>query len=167
MNTGAPIAGNASSRARMLDGAEAAQRSERGKGPGNREAMTGTSSSPPIKTVVDFMLAKEKMESVRHYTERGRRHAALSDDALDALFVEVMRRWASDPDNVQRRVNSDDIIAEYHLRSREPPLNLVMEDVMHVAERMMQKLESVDSVSFQEIEDEAIAQYLRDHESAN
>jgi hypothetical protein len=107
------------------------------------------------------------MEIVRSYIERGRCHAGQTDEVLAVLYVDAMRRWASDPSSIQRRVDSDDVVAEYQLRSREAPISLVMEDVMHLVEIFMLQLERANDPSFSELEEMMMEEYLDIHEPAS
>jgi hypothetical protein len=86
--------------------------------------------------MTESSLAKELRARLRQavdsYTKRGRRFAALGDDALDQSFVAAIKVWCAsmfDP-AAMREVN--ELSAEHMLRRKDVPFGQVVEDVAYV-----------------------------------
>ena len=86
--------------------------------------------------MTESSLAKELRARLRQavdsYTKRGRRFAALGDDALDQSFVAAIKVWCAsmfDP-AAMREVN--ELSAEHMLRRKDVPFGLVVDDLVFV-----------------------------------
>ena len=80
-------------------------------------------------------------EQLRSYVARGRQHQDESDEQLDALWVDGVRKWAAviHP----RPVALDDAEAELSLRGREPPQDQVGSKLAAIIEGAGRELEAI------------------------
>lgn len=83
--------------------------------------------------VVSHVLAASDIERTRTYLAAGRRFGSLSDAALADEYVAAFRAWAEQP-----KASSwhSEVSAEYALRGREPPNDLVADEMAKLIDQI-------------------------------
>jgi hypothetical protein len=78
---------------------------------------------------MDAYLENQFLERTRDYVVRGRRLAELDDEELTQRWVGLWGIWAMREFDSIEQVALDDIVAEMQLRDREPPFELVADEM--------------------------------------
>jgi hypothetical protein len=91
----------------------------------------------------DFMAftMRGELDDVADYTDRGRKFGPLSDEDLCARFVEVFRKFADNPADWDSRAIKSDLEAEFQLRNREIPFDLIREDFERLKDKLLEHLD--------------------------
>jgi len=77
-------------------------------------------------------LASKAVDQVSDYCRRGRMHCNVSDEELVRLWKTIWSDLAADPLSEAKRDIQGDIAAEFSLRNKEPPWELVEEQTNSV-----------------------------------
>ena len=77
------------------------------------------------QSLAEAFIANEHMNSARRYATEGRRHAALDDKRLEALWLDAWRRCFLDPALPPLSRDLEDLSAELLLRGRDYPKHLI------------------------------------------
>jgi len=67
--------------------------------------------------------------AVQSYLDGGRRHGSAPSESLEARLVDAYRRWSIDPFDMRATQDIDDLSAEYRLRERNLPIQLIQNDI--------------------------------------
>ena len=81
-----------------------------------------------LRKDVESWIACEATDRIAEYATRGRKHQHLTDEMLVAQWRESFRLMAEDVRDWDRRAIEDDYKAEFVLRGREPPYELIKDD---------------------------------------
>jgi hypothetical protein len=117
-------------------------------------------ADPDADRAAQAFLAHSQTVHTQEYVARGRRHQSLSAEELAARWCDVMRRWAADAAKPEARSDMSDVQSEYALRGKEPPWDLVKDEMDQVAEATREWLEDIRT-----IEPERWAQMSRELEA--
>jgi hypothetical protein len=103
---------------------------------------------------VESWITSQATDKVADYAARGRKHQHLTDEVLTAVWRDAFRLMADDVRDYDRRAAEDDFKAEFVLRKKEPPYDLIREDFeRYIAEtdRAIAELEADDPAQYEEM----------------
>jgi hypothetical protein len=106
-------------------------------------SLTKMTSDDEADQRVDLWIDCESVEDVADYAERGRKHAALSEGELTAAWVQAFRNFAQDIHDQELRAAPTDYSAEFRLRGKEPPHDLVRDDLQVVTDSIEKWMDSL------------------------
>jgi hypothetical protein len=107
-----------------------------------------------LRKDVESWITSQATDKVADYATRGRKHQQLTDDELLNQWQVAFRHMADDVRDYDRRAAEDDFKAEFVLRKKEPPYDLVRDDFeRYIAEtdRAIAELKADDPAQFEEM----------------
>ena len=87
------------------------------------------------KAEMKAFLASKAVDQISEYSQRGRSYRDLSDRELVQSWRSVWNELAADPLNIKNRHIQADLASEFALRQKEPPWQLVREQIDIYLER--------------------------------
>jgi hypothetical protein len=105
-----------------------------------------------LRKDVESWITSEAADKIADYANRGRKHQHLTDEVLTAQWREAFRLMADDVRDYNRRAAEDDFKAEFILRRKEPPYDLVRADFdRYIAEtdRAIEELKTDDPAQYE------------------
>ncbi|WP_026613058.1 hypothetical protein [Ensifer aridi] len=117
-----------------------------------------------VENAVKYALAKAQMAAASSYLSRGRQLRNLSNQDLEAHWVNSFKSWINSS-GPQGRQASEDAEAEMAMRGMEPPLHLVKEEFDALTERAKRSAELPDAVD--NIGGSIIDEYVKAKRSEN
>lgn len=115
---------------------------------------------PNLRKEVESFITSEATDKVAAYAARGRKHEHLGDEELMIAWRAAFKHMADDVRDYERRAAEDDFKAEFVLRKKEPPYDLVRDDFeRYIAEtdRAIEELKADDPARYEEMDREISA----------
>ena len=126
-----------------------------------------THDEPLVRDIAEFVLAAGELKRLQSYMERGRALGDLSDEALDEQFKTSHVDWSGDVADASLQTLTSDIAAEYALRQREVPYDLVKREIGIIAEAVSRLLKGLSPERVDELNEEIMSEYLAARRSKN
>ena len=119
------------------------------------------------RAAVGHTLAKDEMERMQQYLQRGRPYEKLGTPKLRAMFIHAFKERVADLRNPDAWARSNDLQAEYSLRAVEPPFEDLKSELEVMARTAEEMLEGLTPERADEINKEIIDEYLAARRSQN
>jgi hypothetical protein len=103
---------------------------------------------------METFLENQSLERIHDYAARGRRLADLDDAELTRRWIGLWRVWAEREFETAEQIAFDDVVAEMQLRDREPPFELVAEEMEAVFARSRAYQDELDRDPERRLEEE-------------
>src|SRR5262245_12881366 len=126
-----------------------------------------THDRPPVRDIAEFILAAGELKRLQSYMERGRALGDVPDEALDEQFRIAHGDWASDVANASLQTLTSDIAAEYALRRREVPYDLIRSEIGMIAQAVSRLLKGLSPEEVNELNGEIASEYVTAQRNKN
>lgn len=117
------------------------------------------------KLVVHNAIAKEKLDDLKSYLERGRRYETLADEELEELWIKAVKDWSDGP--FRPSISLNDCDAEYALRGSKPPYDLAAADIERAITTINARAEAMSDGERYEANAAMIADFEKDSRTPN
>jgi hypothetical protein len=87
-------------------------------------------------------LYRDDLNNMAKYVTRGRKFGPLSDEELSARYVAVFRNIADNPVDWDSRAIQKDLDAEFQLRNKKIPFDLIKADFDRMSDKLTRHLDS-------------------------
>jgi hypothetical protein len=90
-------------------------------------------------------LYRDDLNNMAKYVTRGRKFGPLSDEELSARYVAVFRNIADNPVDWDSRAIQKDLDAEFQLRNKKIPFDLIKADFDRMSDKLTRHLDTMKS----------------------
>jgi hypothetical protein len=148
------------------------KRTKKTTNPKPRSTSAPTLTNEEEADLMAFTMRGE-LDDVADYIARGRKFGRLSDEEICDRFVAVFRKVADNPAALDSWATKKDIEAEFQMRNREIPFELIREDFERLNEVLLthiRTMEREDPERWAEMNreiDRDFQQFLNDRKSAS
>ncbi|MEE7451531.1 hypothetical protein MRF4_29260 [Methylobacterium radiotolerans] len=111
------------------------------------------------------IMAQGQLSRLQSYLERGRKLEGLSEELLQARWIEAARMWGQAPFDPATAM--DEITAEYTLRKVEPPYDLVKDDIEKAITAITARTQEMSAEELNEANAAMVADYEKGSRSRN